>query len=72
MLAACLAGPAATAETWPTRPVKLIVAFGPGGPTDIFARLIGQKLAEATGHNFYVENLRKIPRAAVLSSQFSG
>ena len=58
MLAACLAGPAATAETWPTRPVKLIVAFGPGGPTDIFARLIGQKLAEATGQNFYVENLR--------------
>jgi tripartite-type tricarboxylate transporter receptor subunit TctC len=46
------------AETWPTRPVKLIVAFAPGGPTDIFARLIGQKLAEQTGQNFYVENLR--------------
>src|SRR5215472_8594150 len=46
------------AETWPTRPVKMIVAFAPGGPTDIFARLIGQKLSEATGQNFYVENLR--------------
>jgi tripartite-type tricarboxylate transporter receptor subunit TctC len=52
-------GIASAAETsWPTRPVKLIVAFAPGGPTDIFARLIGQKLAEATGQNFYVENLR--------------
>jgi tripartite-type tricarboxylate transporter receptor subunit TctC len=51
-------GCAAAETTWPTRPVKLIVAFAPGGPTDIFARLIGQKLAEATGQNFYVENLR--------------
>jgi tripartite-type tricarboxylate transporter receptor subunit TctC len=52
-------GIASAAETsWPTRPVKLIVAFAPGGPTDIFARLIGQKLAEAAGQNFYVENLR--------------
>jgi tripartite-type tricarboxylate transporter receptor subunit TctC len=46
------------ADTWPARPVKVIVAFAPGGPTDIFARLIGQKLAEQTGTNFYVENVR--------------
>jgi tripartite-type tricarboxylate transporter receptor subunit TctC len=52
-------GIASAAETsWPTRPVKLIVAFAPGGPTDLFARLIGQKLSEQTGQNFYVENLR--------------
>jgi tripartite-type tricarboxylate transporter receptor subunit TctC len=51
-------GIAAAETTWPTRPVKLIVAFASGGPTDIFARLVGQKLAEATGQNFYVENLR--------------
>jgi len=61
-LALCLfaasLGTAAAETTWPTRPVKLIVAFAPGGPTDIFARLIGQRLAEATGQNFYVENLR--------------
>jgi tripartite-type tricarboxylate transporter receptor subunit TctC len=48
----------AAAVTWPARPVKLIVGFAPGGPTDLFARLIGQKLAEATGQNFYVENVR--------------
>jgi tripartite-type tricarboxylate transporter receptor subunit TctC len=47
----------AAAETWPTRPVKLIVGFAPGGPTDVFARLIGQKLSEQTGQNFYIENV---------------
>jgi tripartite-type tricarboxylate transporter receptor subunit TctC len=49
---------AAAAETWPVRPVKLIVGFAPGGPTDVFARLIGQKLSEQTGKNFYIENVR--------------
>jgi tripartite-type tricarboxylate transporter receptor subunit TctC len=48
----------AAAETWPVRPVKLIVGFAPGGPTDVFARLIGQKLTEQTGKNFYIENVR--------------
>src|SRR5579885_3593158 len=51
-------GPApALAETWPERPVKLIVGFAPGGPPDLIARLIGQKLSEQTGKNFFVENL---------------
>ncbi len=58
LLAAGLAASHAAAETWPARPVKMIVAFAPGGPTDIFARLIGQKLSEATGQNFFVENLK--------------
>ena len=37
--------------------MKLIVGFAPGGPTDLFARLIAQKLTEATGKNFYIENV---------------
>jgi tripartite-type tricarboxylate transporter receptor subunit TctC len=45
------------AETWPDRPVKMIVGFAPGGPTDLFARLIAQKLSEQTGKNFYIENI---------------
>jgi tripartite-type tricarboxylate transporter receptor subunit TctC len=49
---------AGAAETWPTRPVKLIVAFAPGGPTDLVARLIAPKLSEQTRQNFFVENMR--------------
>ncbi len=48
---------AVAAETWPARPVKVIVPFAAGGPTDLFARLIAQKLSEQTGKNFYVENV---------------
>lgn len=40
LLAASLA--TASAETWPQRPVRVIVGFSPGGPTDLVARLIGQ------------------------------
>ena len=39
----------AAAETWPARPVKVIVGFAAGGPTDLFTRLIAQKLSEQTG-----------------------
>jgi tripartite-type tricarboxylate transporter receptor subunit TctC len=55
LLAAGLAS--AAAQTWPARPVKMIVGFAAGGPTDLFARLIAQKLSEQTGKNFYVENV---------------
>ncbi len=47
----------AFAETYPTRPVKIIVGFAPGGPTDLFARLIAQKLSEQSGKNFFIENV---------------
>ena len=44
-------------QTWPAHPVKLIVGFAPGGPTDLVARLVAQKLTEETGKNFFVENV---------------
>jgi tripartite-type tricarboxylate transporter receptor subunit TctC len=54
---ACAAPRTALADAWPARPVKVIVGFAPGGPTDLFARLIAQKLTEQTGQNFFIENV---------------
>ena len=50
-----LAGPV-VAQTWPARPVRLIVPFAPGGSNDIIARLVGQKLGERLGAQFIVDN----------------
>jgi tripartite-type tricarboxylate transporter receptor subunit TctC len=42
---------------YPDKPVKIIVPFAPAGPTDVVARLIGQKLSERLGKQFYIENV---------------
>jgi tripartite-type tricarboxylate transporter receptor subunit TctC len=47
---------AASTATWPTKPVRLIVPFSPGGGTDIIARTLGQKLSERFGQPFIVDN----------------
>jgi tripartite-type tricarboxylate transporter receptor subunit TctC len=51
-----LAGVAAQAQDYPTKPVKWVVAYPPGGTTDILARLIGQYLSEHLGQQFVIDN----------------
>jgi tripartite-type tricarboxylate transporter receptor subunit TctC len=46
----------AFAQTYPSRPVRLIVPVGPAGATDITARLVGQWLSERLGKQFIIEN----------------
>jgi len=48
--------PIARAQTYPTRPVRLLVGFPAGNGTDIVARLAGQKLSERLGKSFVIEN----------------
>jgi hypothetical protein len=43
--------------SYPERPIKIVVPFSPGGPTDVVARLIAQSLSSRLGHNVVVENL---------------
>ena len=56
-LAAVLIVAPAGAAGYPDHPVKIVVPFAAGGPTDVMARLLAQKLSEKLGQQFYVENL---------------
>jgi tripartite-type tricarboxylate transporter receptor subunit TctC len=46
----------AGAQDWPTRPVRIIVPFAAGGPTDLIARLVGDRLAKTWGQQVFIEN----------------
>jgi tripartite-type tricarboxylate transporter receptor subunit TctC len=47
---------ASRAQTWPTKPVRIIVGLAPGGTTDVFTRTLAQRLTEAWGQTVIVEN----------------
>jgi tripartite-type tricarboxylate transporter receptor subunit TctC len=56
LLAVAVAGSQALAQDYPSRPVKIVVTFGPGGPADVTARQIGSILQENFGQPFVIEN----------------
>jgi tripartite-type tricarboxylate transporter receptor subunit TctC len=48
---------AISAQGYPNKPVRVVVGFPAGGPTDVIARLVAQKLSDSLGHQFFVENI---------------
>jgi tripartite-type tricarboxylate transporter receptor subunit TctC len=56
VFAAALASPALAQSAWPERPVRILVGFPPGGPTDYVARLVAPMLANAWGQQVIIEN----------------
>ncbi len=55
-VALAVASPAAFAQTYPTKPVRLMVPFPPGGSTDIVARIVAQQVSERLGQQMVIEN----------------
>src|SRR5215470_3969343 len=51
-----IAPPFASAQTYPTRPIRVVVGYAPAGGTDIFVRLIGQPLTDRLGQSLVIEN----------------
>ena len=56
LLVSGAAAPPAAAETYPVRPVRIIVPYGPGGIADVVLRMVAQKLSEKFGQQFVIEN----------------
>jgi tripartite-type tricarboxylate transporter receptor subunit TctC len=52
----CMLVGAAHAQDYPSKPVRILVPYGPGGATDIIARIVAQRLGESLGQSFVVEN----------------
>src|SRR5215510_4376257 len=59
MLAAAVAAAATPAfgQAWPSRPITMIVPFAAGGPTDLLARIIGERMGKELGQQFIIENV---------------
>jgi len=53
---ACAASGIASAQTFPNRPIRIVVGFAPAGPADVMARLIGQRLTSILGQSIVIDN----------------
>jgi tripartite-type tricarboxylate transporter receptor subunit TctC len=67
LLAICFALPAAAAQDWPSRTVRIVVGFGPGSTPDVMARLLAERLGPRLGQAFVVEN--KVGAGGVLAAE---
>src|SRR5262249_60559267 len=56
-VSAWLVGSCHAADPYPVRKVLVIVPFAAGGPTDVIARMVAERLSESWGHQLYVENM---------------
>jgi tripartite-type tricarboxylate transporter receptor subunit TctC len=56
VLAITLVAGCALAQTWPTKPVRMIVPFAAGGPADLYGRFLGQRLQESLGQSFVIDD----------------
>ena len=75
LLLAAGAAHAQVPRSYPTHPVRVVVGFTAGGPTDVIARLVAQKLSDGLGQNFYVENVagrRRVAAAQVARAPADG
>ncbi|MBM3487133.1 MAG: tripartite tricarboxylate transporter substrate binding protein [Alphaproteobacteria bacterium] len=66
-LAACLGTPAA-ADSWPSKPVRIVTGFAPGGPTELLGRFLGDHLSKTLGQPFVVEG--KPGAAGIVAGEF--
>jgi tripartite-type tricarboxylate transporter receptor subunit TctC len=55
-LPASLAAGRASAQAWPSKPITIIVPFAAGGPTDVMARIVGERMAKELGQQFIIDN----------------
>jgi tripartite-type tricarboxylate transporter receptor subunit TctC len=57
LVIACAGGPAADAQTYPTRPVTMVVPFAAGGPTDAITRIVAERMRSSLGQTVIIENV---------------
>ena len=57
LVALMLGTASAFAQNYPTKPVRVVVGFAAGGPSDVIGRIVAQKLSESLSQQFYVENV---------------
>ena len=56
LLCAVLAGPSANAQTYPSKPITIVVPFGPGSGSDLIGRIVGQRIGTVLGQSVIIEN----------------